>query len=233
MNLVKLQHKLNYTFTDEKLLREALTHSTYAYEHSEVKKHNERLEFLGDAVLQLAISSALFDQNDLSEGSMTKLRARLVCEPTLAMLARQLELQSQLRLGHGEALSGGASNDSNLANAMEAILGAIFIDGGYESSFAVTKHLFRDYIDLALQDKLIYDHKSYLLEMAHQKEFTVDFKIIKESGPDHNRHFTAAVYINGELSATAGGKTKKEAEQGAAAAFIEQNRSSNLQQGQG
>lgn len=222
MDHIELQDKLNYTFKDEDLLLEALTHSSYAYEHNEVKAHNERLEFLGDAVLQLAISAALFERKNLSEGSMTKLRARVVCEPTLAQLARQLELRSYLRLGHGEALSGGADNDSNLANAMEAILGAIFIDGGYKASFDVAKQLFAAYIDQALEGKLIYDHKSYLLETAHKKEFTVDFEIIDQSGPDHNRRFIAAVYINGVLAATAEGKTKKEAEQGAAAAYIEQ-----------
>ncbi|MDD2426764.1 MAG: ribonuclease III [Eubacteriales bacterium] len=223
MNHAKLQDKLNYSFKNKELLLEALTHSSYAYEHSEAKAHNERLEFLGDAVLQLAISSALYQRENLSEGSMTKLRARVVCEPTLAQVARQLDLQTQLRLGHGEALSGGADNDSNLANAMEAVLGAIFIDSGYDACFEVSKRLFEEYIDLALEGKLIYDYKSYLLEAAHKEEFVVDFRIIDQSGPDHDRRFTAAVFIDGKQAATAEGKTKKEAEQGAAAAYIEQH----------
>lgn len=228
MDRIELQENLNYYFKNEGLLLEALTHSSYAYEHSKVKAHNERLEFLGDAVLQLAISTILFGREILSEGSMTKLRSRLVCEPTLARIARQIDLQSQLLLGHGEALSGGADNDSNLANAMEAVLGAIYVDGGYDACLAVAEVLFATYIDLAIDGKLIYDHKSYLLETAHKKEFTVDFKIIDQRGPDHNRCFTAAVYVDGELAATAEGRTKKEAEQGAAAAYIEQYRNEEM-----
>lgn len=224
MNRIILEEKINYSFKNEELLLEALTHSSYAYEHRKVKRHNERLEFLGDAVLQLLISTILFERENLNEGSMTKLRARLVCEPTLARIARQIKLQEHLLLGHGEALSGGADNDSNLANAMEAVLGAVFIDGGYDACVKVAQTLFAAYIDLAIEGKLIYDHKSYLLETAHKKDFTVDFKIIDQSGPDHNRRFTAAVYIDGQLAATAEGKTKKEAEQGAAAAYIEQNK---------
>ena len=224
MNRIILEEKINYSFTNEELLLEALTHSSYAYEHRKVKRHNERLEFLGDAVLQLLISTILFERENLNEGSMTKLRARLVCEPTLARIARQINLQEHLRLGHGETLGGGADNDSNLANAMEAVLGAVFIDGGYDACVKVAQTLFAAYIDLAIEGKLIYDHKSYLLETAHKKDFTVDFKIIDQSGPDHNRRFTAAVYIDGQLAATAEGKTKKEAEQGAAAAYIEQNK---------
>ncbi|NLC88829.1 MAG: ribonuclease III [Clostridiaceae bacterium] len=224
MNRIILEEKINYSFKNEELLLEALTHSSYAYEHRKVKRHNERLEFLGDAVLQLLISTILFERENLNEGSMTKLRARLVCEPTLARIARQINLQEHLRLGHGETLGGGADNDSNLANAMEAVLGAVFIDGGYDACVKVAQTLFAAYIDLAIEGKLIYDHKSYLLETAHKKDFTVDFKIIDQSGPDHNRRFTAAVYIDGQLAATAEGKTKKEAEQGAAAAYIEQNK---------
>ncbi|MDD2364077.1 MAG: ribonuclease III [Eubacteriales bacterium] len=220
-----LQEKLNYFFQDEKLLLEALTHSSYAYEHQEVKAHNERLEFLGDAVLQLLISAALFEREDLSEGSMTKLRARVVCEPTLAQLARQLDLQSTLRLGHGESLTGGAENDSNLANAMEAVLGAIFVDGGYAAGLRVTTPLFQPYINLAIEGKLIYDHKSHLLETAHKEGFTVHFEIVDQSGPDHDRRFTAALYIDGEQVARATARTKKEAEQGAAAAYLGQNNS--------
>ena len=101
MDRIELQKNLNYYFENEGLLLEALTHSSYAYEHNKVKAHNERLEFLGDAVLQLAISTILFGREILSEGSMTKLRARLVCEPTVARIARQIDLQSQLLLGHG------------------------------------------------------------------------------------------------------------------------------------
>ena len=228
MDRIILQEKINYSFKNEELLLEALRHSSYAYEHRKVKRHNERLEFLGDAVLQLLISAILFDREKLNEGSMTKLRARLVCEPTLARIARQIDLQTHLRLGHGEALSGGADNDSNLANAMEAVLGAVFIDGGYDACLNVARTLFAPYIELAIDGKLIYDHKSYLLEAAHKKDFTVDFRIIDQSGPDHNRRFTAAVYIDDELAATAEGRTKKEAEQGAAAAYIEQNRSENI-----
>ena len=160
-----LQEKLNYFFQDEKLLLEALTHSSYAYEHQEVKAHNERLEFLGDAVLQLLISAALFEREDLSEGAMTKLRAR------------------------------------------------------------VTTPLFQPYIDLAIEGKLIYDHKSHLLETAHKEGFTVHFEIVDQSGPDHDRRFTAALYIDGEQVARATARTKKEAEQGAAAAYLGQNSS--------
>ena len=217
--------KNSIDFQDLSYMQSALTHSTYAYEHSKWVGHdNERLEFLGDAVLQLSISEALFClAEEIDEGKMTKYRSLVVCEDTLAQVARDIGLGDYLYLGKGEELTGGRTKPSNLSNALEAVYGAIYLDQG----FAYVKNLIikqlHPYIDLAVSGKLVYDFKSRLLEMvqACKDSSEVSFTIVDESGPVHERIFTAAVILDEKELTTGRGTSKKEAEQNAARAALE------------
>jgi ribonuclease-3 len=215
-----ISDQLNYIFSNETLLNEALTHSTYAYEHRmQNLTDNERLEFLGDAVLDLVISEVLFNDHEIySEGFMTKTRAMVVCENTLANAARNLGLGELLLLGKGEASTGGSEKASNLANAMEALFGAIFLDGGYESAKSVILKLLNEPLQLALNGDMVYDHKSKLLELVQSTRgsSTMRFEIIDEQGPVHDRIFTAAVIVDDKQISTGRGSSKKESEQNAA-----------------
>lgn len=223
--LAQLQQAIGYHFKAVDYLQEALTHSTYAYEHRhENLANNERLEFLGDAVLDLAISDFLFrkpEQHD--EGFMTKTRALLVCENCLAMQAGRLHLGDLLLLGRGEESTGGRGKPSNLANAMEALLGAIYLDGGFEQVREIIARLFTPSLKQAVAGKIIHDYKSRLLEMvqATRGGSQVRFVILDEQGPVHAREFTAGVEVDDQLIAQGSGSSKKEAEQQAAAAAIE------------
>ncbi len=200
----------------------ALTHSTYAYEHDLVS--NERLEFLGDAVLQLVISEHLYYlQPELPEGEMTKLRSLVVCERSLAAMAMDNELNNYLRLGKGEQLTGGAIKPSNLANAMEAAIGAIYIDGGLEAAKTFILRIAAEYSAAALSGTLVYDHKSKLLELSQSRQdmSNLAFAIVAEEGPVHDRSFTAVVRWGDRIISTGVGKSKKAAEQEAARQAIE------------
>ncbi len=206
-------------------LRSALTHSTFAYENSNLVKHdNERLEFLGDAVLQLTISDALFQiKPNLDEGLMTKYRALVVCEDTLAQVAQQLDLGNHLYLGKGEEMTGGRKKHSNLANGLEAVYGAIYLDQGLQYVQEIILQHLQPFIDLAVSGELIYDFKSRLLELVQSTKgnSTMKFEIIDEEGPVHERIFTAAVIVNNNLVAEGKGGSKKEAEQNAAKSALE------------
>ncbi|NLJ70148.1 MAG: ribonuclease III [Clostridiaceae bacterium] len=210
----------NITFNNEELIKSALTHSTYAYENSEeVKYDNERLEYLGDAVLQLVISEALFHLKPaLDEGLMTKYRALIVCEDTLTQVAEDIDLGKYLYLGKGEEMTGGREKASNLSNALEATFGAIYLDQGFAYVQRKIIELLQKYIDLAVSGKLIYDFKSSLLEMvqATRGSSTMNFEIIAEEGPVHDRTYTAAVNVDEHKVAVGQGSSKKLAEQAAA-----------------
>lgn len=219
-NAMSFCQKNGIHFQNMEIMRAALTHSTYAYENSnEVKHDNERLEFLGDAVLQLTISNVLFHLvPELNEGLMTKYRALVVCEDTLAQVAYDLDLGNHLYLGKGEEMTGGREKASNLANAVEAVYGAIYLDQGFEYvRNVIISHLQR-YIDLAVAGKMIYDFKSRLLELVQSTRgnSTMNFEIINEEGPVHERIFTAAVNVDNKRIATGKGTSKKLAEQNAA-----------------
>ncbi len=211
---------IGYTFEQPDLLAQALTHSTYAYEHRHEKiMDNERLEFLGDAVLDLVISDYLYREGAaFTEGVMTKTRALIVCENTLARVAREHKLGHILLLGKGELTTGGGDKSSNLANTMEAIFGAVYLDGGYEASKALIIRLLDEYIQQALNGEMVYDYKSRLLEMVQgtRGNSTLKFTIINEEGPVHDRVFTAAVVVDDQQIATGSGSSKKDAEQKAA-----------------
>ncbi|NLZ92439.1 MAG: ribonuclease III [Firmicutes bacterium] len=218
-NLRELFTKLNIVPKQQELYLQALTHSSYAHEHNLGSyAHNERLEFLGDAVLELAISEELFQRYpQLPEGKLTRFRAGLVCEETLFQQAKQLILGDYLLLGKGEAASGGRQRPSLLADAFEALLGAIYLDLGFEQVKVVVKQLFDPLIISAKKGSLLTDYKTLLQEYTQAKlAATPEYTIISESGPDHAKVFVAQLIVKGKVLAEGSGHSKKEAEQEAA-----------------
>ena len=212
----ELEKTVGYTFQDPKLLELALTHSSYAHEHYAGKRHdNERLEFLGDAVLELVSSDYLFhNYNEYPEGELTKLRASIVCEQSLAMCAEAISLGKYLRLGNGEDSTGGRLRASITSDAMEALIGAIYLDGGMQPAKAfIDRFILSD-----LEDKrLFYDSKSNLQELIQgklKKEF--EYRLLEESGPEHDKTFVVEIDMEGECLGRGQGRTKKAAEQQAA-----------------
>lgn len=210
------QKIIQYQFNNIGLLKNALTHSSYANEKKTGNyKDNERLEFLGDAVLELTSSEFIYTGNpDMNEGKMTRLRASIVCEPTLAMCARQIHLQEYIMLGKGEDLTGGRTRDSIISDALEALIGAIYLDGG----FANAKEFILKYILNDLEGKrLFYDSKTILQEMVQGgQEKGIVYQLVGEEGPDHNKSFRVEAVIGGEAFGCGIGRTKKAAEQEAA-----------------
>lgn len=215
-NLKDFEQVIGYTFRNINLLKLALTHSSYGNEVYHNKLHNnERLEFLGDAVLEITVSDYIFEKYDKQpEGELTKLRASIVCEPTLALCARDIDLGSRLFLGKGEEMTGGRFRDSITSDAFEAVIGAIYKDGGIECARAfVREHVLND-ID---QKKLFVDSKSILQEKIQEfSQEGPEYILISESGPDHCKEFCVKVCAEGRELACGVGKTKKAAEQQAA-----------------
>lgn len=212
----RLEQIIGYTFRNKKLLKQALTHSSYANEKKLGKLGcNERLEFLGDAVLELVSSDVLYAKfPKIPEGELTKKRASLVCEPSLAYCARQFDLPKYLLLGRGEDMTGGRMRDSIVSDATEALLGAIYLDGGFEKAREfVLKYILND----MEHKQLFYDSKTILQELVQEKgRQTVEYVLTKETGPDHNKQFSVDVLINGTPAGSGTGHTKKAAEQAAA-----------------
>lgn len=217
-NLRAFQANIGYVFQNHNLLKNALTHSSYANEKNwQYKANNERLEFLGDAVLELVSSDFIFHNNpNMEEGAMTKLRASLVCEMSLAFSARNIGLGDYLYLGKGERCTGGAQRDSILSDAFEALVGAIFLDGGLNPA----SDFIRQYVLSDIEDKqLFYDSKTILQEIAQDKwheNTQISYPIVKEEGPDHDKQFMVSCEINGRQYASGWGHTKKAAQQQAA-----------------
>lgn len=216
-NLLSLEEKINYHFSNPDLLINALTHSSYANEMKlDKSKNNERLEFLGDAVLELVTSEYIYQEHaDLNEGDLTKLRASIVCEQNLSFCARQLRLGQYLLLGKGEDITGGRERDSILSDVMEALIGAIYLDGG----FANAKEFIRSNILSDLNHReLFFDSKTILQEIVQNdsSKQKLRYKLISEEGPDHNKTFTIAVCVGNDELGVGSGKTKKAAEQEAA-----------------
>ena len=211
-----LQNRIGYHFKNQDLLKSAMMHSSYTNE-KRLPKHkcNERLEFLGDAVLELISSEFLFDANEkMPEGELTKLRASMVCEPSLALCAREIHLGDYLLLGKGEEVTGGRSRASVTSDALEALIGAIYLDGG----FASAKEFILKFVLNDLENKkLFYDSKTILQELV-QANFSelISYHLIKEEGPDHNKSFFVAIHIGDECYGEGSGRTKKAAEQEAA-----------------
>ena len=213
-----LENRLDYKFNNISLLKNALVHSSYANEVRGNTHSNERLEFLGDSVLSIIVSDHLFSKYpQMPEGELTKLRATLVCEKSLCVFARELGLGKYLLLGKGEDKSGGRERDSILADAFEAVLAAIYIDGGMD---VAKKHIFntvlRDLEHHGDEDSFK-DYKTLLQEIIQRNpEETVSYVLVDEQGPDHDKFFTVAVYLNSNVIGQGSGKSKKQAEQMAA-----------------
>lgn len=219
------EQALGYVFNNKKLLQQAFTHSSYAYEKKlDSLRSNERLEFLGDAVLQIFISDYLYDKYlQKDEGDLSKLRASIVCEPSLAILAKGLGLGQFLILGRGEDKTGGRRRDSILADTYEAVIGAIYLDGGTEPAQAfLTRNLFPN-IDMLIANTQVVDYKTRLQELI-QKNSTVPLKYTTTgaSGPDHKKTFVVQLSHQGTVMGSGTGKSKKDAEQAAAKVAFEQ-----------
>jgi len=216
-HLTELQKKLNYKFRNLSLLYNALTHSSYANEN---KKDglisNERLEFLGDSILGLAVAELIYKhKSGISEGQMTKLRSELVCEKSLVALAKSMDLGQYLLLGRGEEKGGGRDRPSILADAVEAIIAAIYLDRGFKPVMSFVKDkLFSGSGVMTFETT---DYKTALQELVQAKPAqTLSYHVIDESGPDHMKLFTVEVRLNGDFYGKGIGKSKKEAEQAAA-----------------
>ncbi|MFA5658823.1 MAG: ribonuclease III [Oscillospiraceae bacterium] len=218
----EFQKILDYTFKNEKLLYEALSHSSFANENKKQRRSNERLEFLGDSVLSIVVSDYLFLHfKHLPEGELTKIRAALVCEKSLYNFAREIDLGKYIMLGKGEEITGGRERSSILADAFEAVIAAIYLDGGLESA---RKHILR-FIpeDISSNSSVGFnDYKTILQEIVQQNpEEKVEYYLIDESGPDHNKAFSVQVKLNTNVIGEGAGKSKKQAEQMAAKEALE------------
>ncbi len=214
-----LEERIGYSFRDKGLLVTAMTHTSYANEHKRQSvRHNERLEFLGDAVLEAISSEFLYHKYpNLLEGELSKTRASMVCEPSLAICARNLGLPELLRLGKGEESMGGREKDSIISDAMEALIGAMYLDGG----FAVTKAFVEEHVLRHLKNEELYkDNKTHLQEIAQEKGKKIEYVLLGEDGPDHDKVFTFAAMLDGQTVGTGVGRTKKAATQEAAAAAL-------------
>ncbi len=216
----ELQKKLGYTFKDEKLLIRALSHSSYVNENHPVGESNERLEFLGDSVLGLVTAENFYtNYTKLPEGELTKLRAAMVCEKSLAGFAKQLDLGKYLLLGKGENLTGGRERPSIQADAFEAIIAAIYLDGGIEEA----RKFVLSYIDEAIRRHQSFkDYKTMLQEVVQRNPGElVEYVLVGETGPDHDKRFAVEVHLNSNVIGKGIGRSKKRAEQEAAREALE------------
>ena len=220
---MELEDKIGYHFKNKDLLTAALTHSSYANERkSQHITYNERLEFLGDAVLSIVVSDYIFKHcPELPEGELTKLRATLVCEKMLFEFAKQIDLGSYLLLSKGERNNGGANRPSIVSDAFEALIAAIYIDGGMAPA---SKHIL-NFVIPAIKNakkKPVKDYKTTLQEIIQQNPGErLEYVLASESGPDHNKHFVFEVHLNSNVIGRGGGRSKKEAEQQAAREALE------------
>lgn len=220
MNFSELQRKIDYRFRDERLLKEALTHRSYLNENpSWGVPHNERLEFLGDAALELAVTEGLYHRYpNYEEGTMTAFRAALVNFVMLARIAREMELEQFILLSRGEAKDNGRSREVILANAFEAVVGAVYLDAGHEAVKRFTEQFVFPRLDEVVKKGLYKDPKSELQEKVQaEKKVTPSYKVIKEEGPDHDKRFTVCVYFGDQCVVEGEGPSKQEAEAAAAA----------------
>ncbi|MBQ3128878.1 MAG: ribonuclease III [Clostridia bacterium] len=219
-DIKELQEKLGYSFNDESLLIRALSHSSYVNENHSAGDSNERLEFLGDSVLGFITAENFYNNyKKLPEGELTKLRAATVCEKSLAGFAQQIDLGSYLLLGKGENLTGGRNRPSIQADAFEAIIAAIYLDGGMDSA----RPFVLKYIDEAIrQHQSFKDYKTMLQEVVQRNPGElVEYVLVGESGPDHDKRFAVEVHLNSNVIGKGIGKSKKRAEQEAAREALE------------
>lgn len=223
--LHELEQHLDYTFHDLRLLRAALYHSSYANEHrAQSVSSNERLEFLGDAVLGFVSADYLYGKHpDLPEGELTRIRAALVCEDSLHEVAQRLHLGDFLMLGKGEESGGGRHRPSILADAVEAVLAAVYLDGGIDEARALIHRILLEKEPEQVVESRRRDCKTELQELVQRKpNQELRYELVSESGPDHAKVFTVAVMLNGQVVGLGSGHSKKEAEQSAARTALEQ-----------
>lgn len=221
--LASLQNRIKYEFSDLKLLNKALTHKSYANEKNKIIKHNERLEFLGDSVLDILVSDYLVHKyNDFAEGTLSKIRAAVVNETCLAKLAKKIELGDYLLLGRGEDLSGGRKKPSILADAFEALAGAVFRDARLDAASNIFLPLLVEEIKKTAESWSFRDFKSDLQEYTQNKMVCIpSYKVVREIGPDHAKEFEVVVMVKSEIQGKGLGRSKKEAEQAAAKIAME------------
>ena len=230
-SLKEFEERLGHRFTEIKWLDQALTHKSFVYETNHPEKvANEVLEFLGDSVLNLAVSHLLLKKfPDAQEGALSMMRSQLVKRSSLASLSKELQLEGYLLLGKSQQLNGGLNKSSILANAYEALIGAIFMDSGFNRALEIIQQHFEPYLQARTPSILFDDFKS-LLQVYSQQSHGVSpqYRVVNESGPDHDKSFHASVIINGEVKGSGLGKSKKEAEQAAAKNALEEiNKMSN------
>lgn len=224
LNHKQVEKQLGYQFKNQKLLNNALTHSSYINENKkDYKLNNERLEFLGDATLELIISEYLYKHfPELTEGKLTKMRAQIVCTDSLAESAAKLDISSAVIMGKGEIISGGRRRKSIMANTMEAIIGAIFLDGGLNEAKDFIMSKLHTIIRNVEHGNITRDYKSMLQEkIQRQKNQDLEYQLVKEEGPDHDKKFYVQLLINQKTVSSGIGKSKKEAEQEAAQKAID------------
>ncbi|WP_347152527.1 ribonuclease III [Peptostreptococcus anaerobius] len=215
------EKKIGYVFNDKENIQVALTHSSFANEHKEYK-YNERLEFLGDSVLGLVVSDYLFSvRTDLPEGQLTKFRANVVCEESLSVVARKLNLGEYLLLGNGERQSGGSDRDSILADATEAVIAAIYIDSGLDKAKEFIMYNLRDVIAKTIDGNIFRDYKTILQEVIQSKNGRISYRLVQEKGPDHDKVFEMEVRSGNKVLGFGLGKNKKDAEKEAAKNALE------------
>lgn len=221
--LENLEKIINYKFTDRTLLLQALTHKSYSNEQSSFVAHNERLEFLGDAVLELVISDWVFHHfPDIPEGGLTRIRAEVVSEKGLAEIAKKLHLGAGLRLGKGEEKSGGRDKPSLLSDALEAVFGTVYQDGGFSAAYRVIEKIFATPLRESARLRYGSDYKTCLQERLQERHNQLpEYHLVQVSGPDHERVFTMEVRFNGHLLGKGTGSSKKSAEQKAAATALD------------
>ena len=220
----ELERKLNYAFRNPALLQEALNHSSYANEHRAAHLHsNERLEFLGDSVLGFVTAEFLFQRHpEAPEGDLTRIRAARVCEQSLYEVAQRLGLGQYLKLGRGEEAGGGRERTSILADAVEAVFAAVYLDGGMDAARALIHRCLLDAQRESVVEERRRDYKTALQELVQrQADQTLTYRMVDEQGPDHAKTFRAEVLLNGEAIGSGSGHSKKEAEQAAARAAME------------
>ena len=224
--LERLQERLRYNFGDRAVLLQAMTHKSYGHEFFQEKpialRDNERLEFLGDAILDVIVSDILLESfPNANEGQLSKMRAAVVNEKTLAQLAKSINLQDCVRLGKGEAQTGGNEKASILSSAFEALIAAIYLDGGFNAVYPVVRHLFAPLFVEERDLMAFYDHKTQLQEIVQARwKVTPTYHLVETHGPDHAKIFQIEVRMNGKVLALATGSSKKDAEQNAARAAI-------------
>ena len=221
-NWEELENIIEYSFADKSILMEALTHSSKGLVRSDgTRMDNERLEFIGDAMLDAIIGAVLYESiTEGSEGALTKLRSQIVCEESLDIIGKSIGIGDFLDMGEGEEKTYGRNKPSVIADAVEALIGGIYLDGGYEKAKLFVERTFSDLINQAVEGKLFRDYKTKLQEISQKHGWHVCYEAMDE-GPDHNKTFFVHLLINGKDSGFGTGKTKKEAEQKAAENFLE------------